>query len=111
MCHRWHHYVSDSVNASQNSHLTGFEVSQREHTTTTIVFFLGGCTYTEIAALRWVGRQNRGEWHVLAPHRRWLKPLGRRFLIATTGMVSGTSLIDSIGRMKRSDREKEAGLS
>jgi hypothetical protein len=28
--------------------------------TTTVVFFLGGCTYTEIAALRWVGRQNRG---------------------------------------------------
>ena len=32
-----------------------------EQTTTTVVFFLGGCTYTEIAALRWVARQNRGE--------------------------------------------------
>lgn len=32
-----------------------------QETTTTVVFFLGGCTYTEIAALRWVGRQNRGE--------------------------------------------------
>lgn len=29
--------------------------------TTTVVFFLGGCTYTEIAAIRWVGRQNKGE--------------------------------------------------
>ncbi|KAF8665403.1 hypothetical protein AX16_000422 [Volvariella volvacea WC 439] len=52
----------------------------REQATTTVVFFLGGCTYTEIAALRWVSRQNRG----------------RRFLIATTSIVSGSSLIDSI---------------
>ncbi|KAF9486502.1 Sec1-like protein [Pholiota conissans] len=48
--------------------------------TTTVVFFLGGCTYTEIAALRWVGRQNRG----------------RNFLIATTGIISGASIIDGI---------------
>ncbi|THH33141.1 hypothetical protein EUX98_g1037 [Antrodiella citrinella] len=33
----------------------------REQSTTTVVFFLGGCTYTEIAALRWVGRQNKGQ--------------------------------------------------
>ncbi|KJA28481.1 hypothetical protein HYPSUDRAFT_62119 [Hypholoma sublateritium FD-334 SS-4] len=48
--------------------------------TTTVVFFLGGCTYTEIAALRWVGRQNKG----------------RNFLIATTGIISGASIIDGI---------------
>ncbi|KAF5332764.1 hypothetical protein D9611_005090 [Ephemerocybe angulata] len=46
-----------------------------EQTTTTVVFFLGGCTYTEIAALRWVGR---------------------RFLIATTGIVSGASIVESL---------------
>lgn len=37
-------------------------VHPRDQTTTTVVFFLGGCTYTEIAALRWVGRQNRGKY-------------------------------------------------
>ncbi|KIM70074.1 hypothetical protein SCLCIDRAFT_1207361 [Scleroderma citrinum Foug A] len=59
----------------------------QEPTTTTVVFFLGGCTYTEIAALRWVNRQHRG----------------RRFLIATTGIVSGASLIKSLaGSGKRS---------
>ncbi|KAI1793136.1 Sec1-like protein [Ganoderma leucocontextum] len=52
----------------------------RERPTTTVVFFLGGCTYTEIAALRWVGRQNKG----------------RKFLIATTGIINGNSMIDSI---------------
>jgi hypothetical protein len=36
-------------------------VQPHDQTTTTVVFFLGGCTYTEIAALRWVSRQNRGK--------------------------------------------------
>lgn len=52
----------------------------KEQTTTTVVFFLGGCTYTEIAAIRWIGRQNKG----------------RRFLIATTGIVSGASIVESL---------------
>ncbi|KAG9313971.1 Sec1-like protein [Chiua virens] len=60
-----------------------------EQPTTTLVFFLGGCTYTEIAALRWVSRQHKG----------------RKFLIATTGIVSGTSLIKSIAN----DRKREPG--
>ncbi|KAG5652575.1 hypothetical protein H0H81_004535 [Sphagnurus paluster] len=57
----------------------------REASTTTVVFFLGGCTYTEIAALRWVGRQNKG----------------RKFLIATTGIVSGVSIMESIAGVGR----------
>lgn len=55
-------------------------VLPKEQSTTTVVFFLGGCTYTEIAALRWVGRQN----------------IGRRILVATTGMVSGKSMVESL---------------
>ncbi|KAL7424845.1 Vacuolar protein-sorting-associated protein 33 [Cryptotrichosporon argae] len=50
-------------------------------TTTTIVFFLGGCTYTEIAALRWMSKQT----------------MGRRFVVATTGIINGTSLLESFG--------------
>ncbi|KIJ66402.1 hypothetical protein HYDPIDRAFT_86877 [Hydnomerulius pinastri MD-312] len=65
----------DSMSSSVSSLLR-----PHEQTTTTVVFFLGGCTYTEIAALRWVSRQNRG----------------RKFLIATTGIVSGASLIKSM---------------
>ncbi|KAI0027966.1 Sec1-like protein [Vararia minispora EC-137] len=45
--------------------------SSHERSTTTVVFFLGGCTYTEIAALRWAGRQNQG----------------RKLLIATSGIL------------------------
>ncbi|KAK0198763.1 Sec1-like protein [Armillaria mellea] len=67
-----------------------------ETTTTTVVFFLGGCTYTEIAALRWVGRQNRG----------------RRFLIATTGIVSASSIIDGIAGTRKTggSSSKDAGI-
>ncbi|KIY46295.1 Sec1-like protein [Fistulina hepatica ATCC 64428] len=66
----------------------------KNHVTTTVVFFLGGCTYTEIAALRWVGRQNRG----------------RKFLIATTGMVSGSGLVNSIAGLGSTPTSRDAGL-
>ncbi|ODO00685.1 ATP-binding protein [Cryptococcus wingfieldii CBS 7118] len=52
-----------------------------DSTTTTVVFFLGGCTYTEIAALRWMAKQAKG----------------RKFLIATTGIITGNSLIEGFG--------------
>ena len=70
-------------------------VLPREQSTTTVVFFLGGCTYTEIAALRWVGRQNKG----------------RKFLVATTGIVSGKSLVESVaGTGGSTTSGREAGL-
>lgn len=47
---------------------------------TTLVFFLGGCTYAEISALRFMSRQG-----------------GRQFMVATTGMVNGTTLLKSFG--------------
>ncbi|KAJ7654150.1 Sec1-like protein [Mycena rosella] len=62
--------------------------------TTTVIFFLGGCTYTEIAALRWVGRQNRG----------------RKFLIATTGIVNGNSIVESIAGVAKSAGPKDAAI-
>ncbi|KAE9409193.1 ATP binding protein [Gymnopus androsaceus JB14] len=67
----------------------------KDKATTTVVFFLGGCTYTEIAALRWVARQNRG----------------RSFLIATTGIINGSSIVDGIaGIQKASAGTKDAGI-
>ncbi|KAK8849539.1 hypothetical protein IAR55_004874 [Kwoniella newhampshirensis] len=56
-------------------------VPSDDRTVTTVVFFLGGCTYTEIAALRWMSKQTKG----------------RRFLIATTGIINGNSLVESFG--------------
>lgn len=71
--------------------------SSREKTKTTTVFFLGGCTYTEIAAIRWVAKQNRGRWLtqcLYCADRFW--SIGRRFLIATTGIISGRSVVERI---------------
>lgn len=42
------------------AHVFTQTVRSQEQTTTTAVFFLGGCTYSEIAAIRWVSRQNKG---------------------------------------------------
>jgi hypothetical protein len=49
-------------------------------TTTTMVFFLGGVTFAEISALRYMGTQIRN----------------RRFLIATTNTISGDAMLDSL---------------
>ncbi|WWC92946.1 uncharacterized protein L201_007909 [Kwoniella dendrophila CBS 6074] len=49
--------------------------------TTTVIYFLGGCTFTEISALRWMSKQYKG----------------RKFLIATTGIINGNTLIESLG--------------
>lgn len=60
----------------------------KDRSTATVVFFLGGCTFTEIAALRWMSKQNKG----------------RKFLIATTGIINGTS----VGRLPLSCLKKIA---
>ncbi|WWC65985.1 uncharacterized protein I303_108607 [Kwoniella dejecticola CBS 10117] len=59
----------------------GIVIPDENKITTTVVFFLGGCTYTEISALRWMSKQYKG----------------RRFLIATTGIINGNNLLESFG--------------
>lgn len=49
---------------------------------TTVVFFLGGITYAEVAALRFMGKTSR--------NRRWL--------IATTGIINGNGIVDDVAR-------------
>ena len=47
----------------------------------TLVFFLGGCTFAEIAALRWLGRNG-------SPRRD--------YIIATTHICNGDTLMESL---------------
>ncbi len=54
--------------------------SDPDHITTTVVFFIGGVTHAEIAALRFMSRQSRN----------------RRFLICTTQTINGTSMLDAL---------------
>ncbi|KAK6541217.1 hypothetical protein TWF694_008584 [Orbilia ellipsospora] len=46
----------------------------------TVVFFLGGITYTEISALRWIAQQEEGR---------------RQIIIATTGIINGNKIIQA----------------
>ncbi|CAG8463106.1 18575_t:CDS:10 [Acaulospora morrowiae] len=47
----------------------------------TLIFFLGGCTYTEISAIRFLAQQDESH---------------REFVIATTQIINGNSLLNSI---------------
>ena len=84
-----------------------------QETTTTVVFFLGGCTYTEIAALRWVGRQNRGEQPTSFQTSLSFtyQCLGRKFLIATTGIISGASIVDGVSGIGQSVAPSKVGTA
>ncbi|KAG4306124.1 hypothetical protein PORY_000112 [Pneumocystis oryctolagi] len=47
---------------------------------TTIIFFLGGCTFTEIAALRFIAKQEKNS---------------REIIIMTTSIINGNTIIES----------------
>ncbi|KNC96078.1 hypothetical protein, variant [Spizellomyces punctatus DAOM BR117] len=47
----------------------------------TLIVFLGGCTFTEVSALRFLSQQDEGH---------------REFIIATTNMISGSSMLKSL---------------
>ena len=47
----------------------------------TMVLFLGGCTFTEIAALRFLSQQLEGQ---------------RDYVIATTKLINGKTLLESV---------------
>ncbi|KAI9483036.1 MAG: Sec1-like protein [Benjaminiella poitrasii] len=51
-----------------------------QHSKTTIVFFLGGCTHTEVSAIRFLAQHDEG----------------RDYLVATTQMISGNSILEPI---------------
>lgn len=56
-------------------------IGQQGENRTTLVFFLGGVTYAEIAALRFLSQMEDG---------------GTEYIIATTKLINGTSWIKSL---------------
>ncbi|GAB5593515.1 Vacuolar protein-sorting-associated protein 33 [Umbelopsis nana] len=67
-----------------------------QHKKTTIVFFLGGCTYTEVSAIRFLAQQDEGV---------------RDYLVATTQMINGSTLLESVVQTTQSDRADTAEVS
>ncbi|KAI0232501.1 Vacuolar protein-sorting-associated protein 33 [Massospora cicadina] len=53
----------------------------KPHEKLVVVVFLGGCTFTEIAALRYLSRSEPG---------------ARRYIVLTTGIISGESLLSTL---------------
>lgn len=68
------HTEGQSVRAAPSPHARASNASK-----IVLVLFAGGCTYSEITALRFLGRQK-----------------GYQFLVATTSMTNGNSLINLI---------------
>ena len=67
--------------------------------TTTMVFFLGGCTFTEIAALRWLNTQMKGRVryaNIPSICTILMCLTGRKILVGTTGIINGSKLLDSL---------------
>jgi hypothetical protein len=56
---------------------------------TTLVVFLGGCTYTEITALRYLSKQYEGKSIIFYI-------IGREFLILTTNLINGANIVESL---------------
>ena len=57
----------------------------------TLVFFVGGCTFAEIAALRWLGRNGQPR---------------RDYLIVTTHICNGDAMMDSLVEPCENDLER-----
>jgi vacuolar protein sorting-associated protein 33A len=50
----------------------------KEKSTTTVVFFLGGCTHSEISAIRWLGQHSHGMWvHCYLVGKKITEPVSR----------------------------------
>ncbi|CAG8459081.1 4227_t:CDS:10, partial [Scutellospora calospora] len=64
---------------------------KRQHPRVTLVFFLGGCTYTEISAIRFLAQQDDGQ---------------REYVIATTQIINGNSLLNPL--MQKMDHSMAA---
>lgn len=67
-----------SQNGDEKSLKARSMLTPKEEKKTTIIFFLGGITFTEIAALRFVAKQEQEK---------------RKMFICTTGIIDGKSLI------------------
>ncbi|GBB83477.1 hypothetical protein RclHR1_01020018 [Rhizophagus clarus] len=71
----------DEVQKLDEGAIISKKLAQGQQPRVTLVFFLGGCTYTEISAIRFMAQQDEGQ---------------REYIIATTQIVNGNSLLNSI---------------
>lgn len=66
-----------------------------------LVFFIGGVTFTEIAAIRWLSQQDGIRFGSPSRHRKLVSHLlicadNREYIIATTKLINGDTLLSSL---------------
>ncbi|KAI8099584.1 Sec1-like protein [Halteromyces radiatus] len=66
-----------------------------QHTKTTVIFFLGGCTHTEVSAIRFLDQHDES----------------RDYLIATTQMINGNSFLEPIIEHSQRPETDDIGYS
>ncbi|CAG8439118.1 13289_t:CDS:10 [Acaulospora colombiana] len=71
----------DEVQRLEEGAIRPKRLMQGQQPHVTLIFFLGGCTYTEISAIRFLAQQDESH---------------HEFVIATTQIINGNSLLNSI---------------
>ncbi|RIA91417.1 vacuolar protein sorting 33A [Glomus cerebriforme] len=71
----------DEVQRHDDGAIRSKKLIQGQQPRVTLIFFLGGCTYTEISAIRFMAQQDEGQ---------------REYVIATTQIINGNSLLNSV---------------
>ncbi|CAO3636395.1 unnamed protein product [Cunninghamella blakesleeana] len=66
-----------------------------QHPKTTVIFFLGGCTHTEVSAIRFLAQHDEG----------------REYLVATTQLINGNSFLEPIIENSRRPTRDNIGVS
>jgi hypothetical protein len=71
-----------------------------QHTKTTVIFFLGGCTHTEVSAIRFLAQhdesKSRKTFPCVGSQIFSFCDLGRDYLVATTQMINGNTFLEPI---------------
>jgi vacuolar protein sorting-associated protein 33A len=81
-------FLSETMSEMSSTHRFAGSLGSH-HKKTTIVFFLGGCTFTEVSAIRFLAQQDEGV---------------RDYLVATTQMINGSTLLESVIQSTPFDR-------
>lgn len=80
---------------SQEAELTGPAGKKSDSIPTTIICFLGGITFAEISALRFLGKILRGACLRRMIGGKWTDGTDRNLLIITTDIIQGSNLLGS----------------
>ncbi|CAO3613436.1 unnamed protein product [Cunninghamella echinulata] len=81
--------------AETNAALINAKKHGLQHSKTTVIFFLGGCTHTEISAIRFIAQHDEG----------------REYVVATTQIINGNTFLEPIIEPNQRTTNDNIGIS